>query len=386
MRSCGTTVDGVDRVRRALSTLALASGVLVLTACGGGSDEPAPATDQTDSAPTREVIVYTNASPPVARAVADAFEVRSGIGVVIVSPEQRPGGGDLVQRIIREAEAPRGDVWWSIEPYDTIALEDAGALQAFTASAAETDFGGSWPTTARAADGTWYAAGQQARVIAYDTRELDPEAVPRTLRDLAEPEWTGQVGLARPISGPSLAHLAALVHLWGPGPTASWLSAMEANGLRLYASDDEVVRAIADGEIELGLTGSAAVRRASARGMPVAMVYETNEVPTGYATPDTVMPLMGFGPLAIPTTVAVVAGAPNPDAAAEFVEFLLSEQGERLLMGGEAMLVPIRLELRDELASEEPMALIPNPAEPAPEAIAEAMDQARGLAREVLGL
>ena len=373
-----------------LAAPALSSALFLglLTGCGGGSEDEAGASAPDQPAgPTRQVVLYAAVDQAAARTLIDAFEVRSGIEVVLVGDTDSTRTVPLASRLESERGSPQADVWWSVEPYYTVRLAEAGVLEPFTATQAEADFGGAWPTTARAADGTWYGFARSARVIAYDTRAIDPEAVPQTLRDLAEPEWNGKVGMARPLFGTTVGHLAALTYLWGEGPTGSWLSAMESNGLRLYDSNTEVVRAIADGEIELGLTDSAAVWAAKARNAPVGLVYEAVETEAGFgATPETVAPLLSFGPLTLPNTVARVRGGPNPDEAAELIEFLLSAEGERLLMGGPWRFVPVRLELADELGSAEPRALIPNPAEPEVEGVADSVDQARAIVTEVLGL
>lgn len=372
--------------------LTLGGGLFVgvaLAGCGGSSSEPADPEpqDSASEAPTREVVVYTDADESTARAVVDAFELRSGVSVILVREDGPTAAADLSRRVARESDAPQADVWWSDDPYQTVELSASGALAPFTAAGAEQDFGGAWPTTLRAADETWYGFGHRARVIAYDTRKADAADVPRTLRDLAEPEWTGRVGLARPSEGTTAGHLAALVHLWGSGPTASWLTAMEANGLRLYQSGDDVVRAITDGEITLGLADSDDVWRAIARGMPIGFVYEASEIEPGFgAAPETVPPLMSFGPLAVPSTVGLVRNGPNETDAGAFIEFLLSAQCERLLMTGESRRMPVRLDLKDELGSDEPAALIPDPAEPDPDAVAASLDEARSITKEVLGL
>ncbi|MEM8756537.1 MAG: extracellular solute-binding protein [Planctomycetota bacterium] len=364
---------------------------LFLAACGGGADEPAPTTDNTNgtdsSGPQRQVVVYTSADDYVARTVVDAFEVRTGIEVLLVGDTEATKTVGLYRRLLDEQGAPRADVWWSSEPFYSVRLAEAGVLEPFTAEQAEADFGGAWPFTARASDETWYGFGRRARVIAYDTRKLEPDAVPTTLFELAEPAWERKVGIARPEFGTTVGHLAALVHLWGPEPTRSWLMAMEANGLRMYDSNSAVVRAIVDGEIEIGLTDTDDVWVGQAAGWPVGLVYESSQVESGFgATPETVAPLMPFGPLTIPNTVGRVRGGPNPGEAAEFLEFILSAEGERLLMGSDSRNVPVRLDLAAELFAEHPAAEIPEPAEPDLEAVARSIDDAVSIAKDVLGI
>lgn len=364
---------------------ALAFGFGVLVSCGGESPEPEATGPETPRQPARSVVLYTSADGSLVRQVVAVFEQRTGIDVLVVGETEATKTVGLHQRLLSERDAPRADVWWSGEPFHTVRLSELGVLAPFTAERAHEDFGGGWPSAMRADDGTWYGFSLCARVIAYDARKVtDP---PRTLRDLAEPAWRGKVGIARPLFGSTVGHIAALVHLWGEGPTRSWLEAMKANDIRLYDSNAAVVRAIADGEIELALTDTDDVWVGQANGWPVGAVYEVSELPPGVPlSQGEVPPLSSFGPLTVPNTVARVAGGPNPAEAAGLIEFLLSADGERLMMSSEARHVPLRPDLASELAAAYPQTVIPSPARPDLVAVAAELEAARDLVKEVLGL
>lgn len=368
-------------------------GRSVLVACvvlGGCSKEQAsaPATEGGSSDETgRRVVLYTSADPDVRRAVVDAFEKRTGIEVLDVGDTEATKTVGLARRLLDERESPRADVWWSNEPFYTIRLAKQGVFEPYRSETSEAGFPGGWPASARGSDGTWYGFAARARVIAYDTRKLDRAEVPRTLRDLAEPRWTGKVGMARPIFGTTVGHMATLVSLWGEEPTRQWLESMEANGLRLYDGNSSVVRAIADGEIELGLTDTDDVWVAQREGWPVGLVYETREIEGSVpATSESVWPLASFGAIVIPNTAAKVAGGPNSAEAEALLDFLTSEACERLLMTSDARNVPLRPEAAGELFERYPETRIDPPADIDLEEAAESIDTARRLVEDVFGL
>ncbi|HBU41851.1 MAG TPA: hypothetical protein DEB57_03090, partial [Microbacterium sp.] len=286
--------------------------------------------------------------------------------------------------LVDEKDAPRADVWWSNEPFYTVRLAEQGVLEPYESASGERSFPAGWPGALRASDDTWYGFALRARVIAYDTRKLAAEDVPTTLRDLAEPEWNGRVGMARPLFGTTVGHVAALVHYWGEEPTRQWLQAMEDQGLRLYDGNSSVVRAIAAGEIEVGLTDSDDVWAAQAEGMPIGLVYESSEI-EGALSPDSVMPMMSFGALVIPNTVGVVRGAPHPEEAKALVDFLISETSERLIMTSDSRNVPIRESASRELFVLHPEAEIRPAANVNLEEVAGSIETARKLVRDVFG-
>lgn len=348
--------------------------------------EPA-SPDQASQSTPRRVVLYTSCDQDILRPIIAAFEKDTGIDVLEVADTEATKTVGLYARLVDEQAAPRADVWWSNEPFYTARLAHQGLLEPFTPTQSQASLPTGWPQHLRAKDDSWHAFALRARVIAYDTRKLTPEQAPRTLRDLAEPRWHAMVGMARPTFGTTAGHIAALVHLWGEEPTRQWLEAMEAQNLRLYDGNSSVVRAIAAGEIQLGLTDSDDAFAAQQEGLPIAFVYEADETNSKapILTPEAVEPMMSFGALVIPNTAALVRGAPNPREARALLEFLLSERAERLLMTSRSRNVPIREGPARELFLLHPEANISPPARVDLDAVANEIETARTLTQGVFG-
>ena len=369
---------------RTRSWLTTTLALLVVAGCKKTADEPV--TDNTSGDGPR-VVLYTSCDDYLLKEVIAEFEKRTGIEVLEVGDTEATKTVGLYTRLVDENDEPRADVWWSNEPFYTVRLARQGILAPYVSESGEQSIPGGWPEFYRAADDMWYGFANRARVIAYDTRKLSAEQIPGALRDLAEPQWQGKVGMARPLFGTTVGHVAALVHLWGEEPTRQWLEAMEANGLRLYDGNSSVVRAIANGEIEIGLTDTDDVWAAQAQGLPVDLVYETRELDSGSAiTPDTVFPMVSFGALTIPNTVGLVAGGPNPDEAAQLIDFLISEANERLIMTSNSRNVPIRSGPVNDLWTKYPETIITTAASVDLEAVAGEIETARRLVKDVFGL
>lgn len=318
--------------------------MLCLVACGRGP-EPAP----------REVVLYSSVDDHILQEVVKAFEGSSGIKVRIVGDTEATKTTGLVQRLLAERDHPRADVWWSNEPYGTIRLAREGLLEAYT-SPAENDFERGWPAEFRARDRTWYGFAQRHRTIVYNTKKLTEEQAPSRLSELAVPQWKGRIGMARPQFGTTRGQMGAILSQSGPQAYRAWLEGLKANGVRLYDGNSTTVRAVAQGEIDIGLTDSDDVYGGQREGWPVEMstiAYDPIIPPGGQVIAST-------GPLAIPNTIGRIKGGPNQAAAAALIDFVLSERVERMLGEGEAKHAPVRPRLASELQLYVPAASVPD--------------------------
>lgn len=315
---------------------------VTFTLCVGLSLAAASCTDRDTTSSAQTVVLYTSADDVFVAEVIEAFENDTGIKVQLLGDTEATKTTGLVTRLMAERDNPRCDVWWSSEPMGTLLLDEAGVLEPGGMSGLVRE---SWPAELIGRDQTWIGFAERGRVIAYAEDRIDTP--PTTLGAVTKPEWSGRVGMARPQFGTTRGHMALLHARWGADLFEDWLVAMEANGMRLYDGNARVVRAIYEGEIDIGLTDTDDVWVAIANGWPIGMTFETPD-------PDATFP--GPGPTTIPNTVAIIAGGPNADAARELAAYLISPAIERLLAESDSRNIPVDPELRAEFAE-----LVPDP-------------------------
>jgi len=298
----------------ALRTVFMGAMLLVAAGCGKPS-----------------VTVYASADQDVAQPVFDRFERETGIHVDAKFDTEATKTTGLANTLRAERGRPRADVFWSNEQAANVALaaeqvtepfREAGASASASAAASVAD---AWPTQWRDREGRWFAFAGRARVIVYapDRVALPPE----TWTQLIAPRWCGKIAMADPRFGTTRSHLGAMKAYWDthamPGYYEAFAEGLAENMPRILPSGNAgVIDAVARGEADIGLTDTDDVFAAQARGLKLAMVF-----PRHASDPGTV----GGGTLAIPNTVAVVAGCPHPDAARRFVEFMLAPETEREL-------------------------------------------------------
>jgi iron(III) transport system substrate-binding protein len=293
-----------------------------------------------------EVVLYVSVDEHLARQVLRDFEDETGIRVRMVGDTEAKKTTGLVERLRAERDAPQADVFWSSEVFQTIDLAEEGVLDPFTpASLAD------WPAAYRDADGRWYGFAARARVIVYAPDRVPPEQRPAAWTDLLRSTYKGRIVMADPRFGTTGGHLGAMKAYWDrqiPAYYEAFLMGLRDNEVRLLPSGNAgVVRAVATGEADLGLTDTDDVWAAQAQGMSVELVYPDHsreEEP-------------GNGTLLIPNSVARVRGGPNPDHAAQLIEFLLSETTERMIAESTSGNLP----LRPGLAADYPQHAVPDP-------------------------
>lgn len=314
-------------LRYSVATGAAAGAAAMLGSCGRASESG------------RTVTLYTSVDAYVAQPVVAAYEQQSGVKVTLVTDTEATKTLGLVQRLGAERERPRCDVWWSGEALGTASLASLGLLAKFTPTCI-TDFGGTWPAHVSDQEGRWYGVATRARVTAFNTRRSTAERVAATPAALLASDAGVRIGIARPQFGTTRSHVAALVTLHGEEATRAWLLAM-ARRVRVYEGNSAVVQGLANAEIDVGWTDTDDVWAGQANGWPVDCVFDAMEEGTAMG---------GRGPIVMPCTVGVIAGAPHGEEAVNLASFLLSAEAEKLMSRTESRNVPVRVQLAEELA------------------------------------
>jgi iron(III) transport system substrate-binding protein len=259
--------------------------------------------------PSQEIIVYCGVDQPVASEVLDEFEKQTGLHVAPRYDIESSKSVGLSGKLEAERDNPRADVWWGSEAFLSARLAEEGVLQPYTPPTAS-----DIPDQYKDPSGFWTSCGIRARVLAVG---INPPFAITSLQDLADPRLKGKVAMSRPSAGATGAHLAALYVLWGPQKAQDYFRKLHANGIALMGGNAEVANAVGAGTYVAGLTDSDSITAALAQGGKLTQVVPDQN---------------DDGTLAMPTTVALVKGAPHPELAKKLIDFLSSKQAEQKLI------------------------------------------------------
>src|SRR5215207_8831533 len=205
--------------------------VVALALCAAGACRSRPA----DETPIRTVTVYVSTDRVFSEPILYEYEKRSGVKVNAVYDTEETKSTGLANRLLAEKARPQADVFWSNEPVRTLVLKSRGVLAPYRSPNAE-----GIPAPLVDPTGYWTGFSARIRVIAYNTKSVRPGEAPRSIFDLADPKWKGQVAIADPRFGSTSFHVAALYAAAGDERMDDFFRRLKENGVRIVPGNSVV--------------------------------------------------------------------------------------------------------------------------------------------------
>jgi iron(III) transport system substrate-binding protein len=277
---------------------ALLAAMLALTGCGGRAADTK----------TNELVIYSGRRENLVMPVLEAFEKQTGVKVVL----KAASATELANLIIEEKSSPKADIYLSNDAGALERLRMEKVLEPYTSENLK-----KVPEDLRAVDNTWYAVTVRSRVIMYNKNLVAEADVPKSLRDLADPKWKGQVGMATGANESVIANVTALRITEGDAATEKFLADLVQNGIKVYKGHGDVRQAVGRGEIKLGWVNDYYYYHQLAE-------KENNRVGIVYPDQD------GRGVTVNVSGAAIVKNARNVANAKRFMDFLLTPETQKL--------------------------------------------------------
>ncbi|MCB9833132.1 MAG: extracellular solute-binding protein [Planctomycetes bacterium] len=269
------------------------------------------------------VSVYCSLDRDFSEEILKLFEARTGIKVLPSFDIEQNKTVGLVNKIISEEPNPRCDVYWNNEVAQSVRLKSKGLLQPYFSANAVTI-----PAEFKDPEGYWTGLAARARVIIYNKDLIGSGARPGSIRDLADPAWAGRITMAKPLTGTTLTHAAALFALWGEEKTKSFYQDLLGNEIFWSQGNAMCMRDVGSGGFAWGYTDTDDANVALIKGMATDIIVPDQEEG-------------GLGTLVIPNSVMIVKGAKNLDNARKLVDFILSREVEEKLAQGRSAQIPL---------------------------------------------
>ena len=218
--------------RRRLAALVAVALLATGAACGGGS-----------SSDSRTLTLYSGRAEVQIQPVIDEFTEETGIEVKVrygATPE-------LAAQISEEGSNSPADLFFAQDAGGLGAVDDRGLFAPVPAELlAQVD------PRYRADDGDWIGITGRVRVIVANSKNVPDAEVPTDIFAVTQPRWKGKVGIA-PTNGSFESFLTAMRVQAGEERTKQFLRDLKANDVRTYNDNALILKAVNDGEIDLGL-------------------------------------------------------------------------------------------------------------------------------------
>lgn len=219
----------------------------------------------------------------------------------------RSGTSDILSKLAAEfaAGAPQPDVLLIADAVSMELLKKDNRLKAYEGAKTDGLTEGSFDK-----DKTYFGSKLITTGIAYNTQA---KSKPESWADLGKEEYKGQIVMPSPLYSGAAAYLLSGFAL---NSELGWdyFEKLKANELISVRGNGAVLKSVASGEKPYGILVDFMALNAKAKGSPVEFVFPKEGVP------------------AVTEPVAIMATAKNVAGAEKFVDFILSDDGQKLAL------------------------------------------------------
>ena len=160
-------------------------------------------------------------------------------------------------------------------------------------------------------EGYWTAYYVNPYVLGYNTKLVKKDEVPQTYEQLLDPKWKGK---KISIDDSAYGLLAGLERAWGKEKAVAYFKKLAAQDPVVMRGNTNRVQLAMAGEYPLIIAYAPTIQRETSKGHPIDWV-----------------PLEPVSVQVNPMMLA--AKAPHPNAGKLFIDFVLSKEGQKMLVG-----------------------------------------------------
>lgn len=261
-------------------------------------------------AQANELTIYSGRNERFVLPLVEQFQKETGIRVNLLSGD----APQFVHRLQTESRRPQADLFISNDGALLEVARNRDLLMGFESPKVEVI-----PENFRAVDGSWVGLAARARVLMYNTELISEDEMPKSLFDLTDPKYRGEFALTRAGNASMVTHISAVRAIFGDEVTSELIEGILANEPAILRGHTDIRQAVGSGEYKFGLVNNYYyhLQLEEAENNNVAAIYPDQ----GEGEMGVFVNISGIG---------LVKNAPNKENAIAFIEFLLSDENQRL--------------------------------------------------------
>lgn len=248
----------------------------------------------------------------------DGFREATGIEVNVIEAQ----GPALIARMRAEGANSPADLFLTVDAGNLWAAEKEGLFQPINSQILSERI----PASLRNPDNLWFGFSTRARLIFVNPSKIDPALV-QTYEALADPGLRGQICMRTSSQVYNLSLMGAMIERLGAAEAEEWAEGVVANFARNpQGSDTSLLMSVA----------------ASECGVTIANHYyylrlQNSRISSEVAAAEILRPIFpdqdGAGTHVNISGAGVLMHAPHKDAAIRFLEYLASDEAQRIFIG-----------------------------------------------------
>ena len=273
-----------------------------------------------------KVMLYSSMQEDQLMAIEKAFEAKYPD---IDMEYYYASGGKVITKVTTEAQAGKieADVIWTGDPSDYEEFKAAGWLQPYSSPEAD-----HIADTYIDAEGYYTAARLVTMGIAWSTMFVDEADAPKTWNDLLDPRWNGQIVMTDPAQASTTKYwMAAMMQNEKYGP--AYFEALRDNGIELESGTTATHNTVAAGSYEVGICLDYVSANLIAEGSPMNFHYTSEDVIT------------------MTSPLGIFTDSQNVENAQKLYDFILSKEGQELLVANNLVSVRDDVEMNVDTSS-----------------------------------
>ena len=261
-----------------------------------------------------DVNIYSSRQPALIQPLLDAFTKETGLSTATIFVEK-----GLEERVKAEGANSPADVILTVDIGRLDATREAGVLQPLeNAAIAE-----AIPATFRDKGNEWAGVTARARVVYASAERVPEQAI--TYESLADPKWKGKICIRSGQHQYNVALVAAFLAHHGEAKTKTWLEGLRDNlATAPQGGDRDQARNVAAGQCDIAIGNTYYV------GLMRTNEKEPEQKDWAKAI-RVVLPTFENGGTHVNISgMGLAKHAPNRDNAVKFMEFLTTDEAQRI--------------------------------------------------------